>query len=85
MKGDVIKKPSDSVMDPEMSAEYDFSPGVRGKYAKRFAGVHNDVVVLEPDVAEIFHDSKSVNEALRVIAKLAEKQVVKNKSRQAVG
>jgi hypothetical protein len=29
---------------------------------------------LSPDVAEVFGDSKSVNEALRVIAKLAGKQ-----------
>ncbi len=80
-----MKKQTERVKDSEMSAEYDFSAGARGKYANRFAGVHNDVVVLEPDVAEIFHDSKSVNEALRVIAKLVEKQAVKNKSRQAVG
>ncbi len=80
-----MKKQPERVKDTDMSAEYDFSAGVRGKYAKRFSGVHNDVVVLEPDVAELFHDSKSVNEALRVIAKLAEQQVVKNKSRQAVG
>ena len=57
-----------------MLAEYDFSGGVRGKYVDRFQGVRNDVVVLAPDVVEVFGDSKSVNEALRVIARLAEKQ-----------
>ena len=36
-----------------MRAEYDFSGGVRGKYAKRYAQGSN-IVVLEPDVAEAF-------------------------------
>ena len=44
--------------------DYDFSKGVRGKYAARFAAGTN-VVVLSPDVAEVFPDSESVNEALR--------------------
>jgi hypothetical protein len=50
--------------EPEMREEYDFSSGVRGKYAKRFAEGTN-LVVLEPDVAKSFPDSTSVNEALR--------------------
>jgi hypothetical protein len=37
----------------EMLREYDFSKGVRGKYARRYARGSN-VVVLEPDVANIF-------------------------------
>ena len=78
MKGKTMSKHSDSVKEPDMLAEYDFSSGVRGMYADRFKGVKNDVVVLAPDVAEIFGDSKSVNEALRVIAKLAGKQVKKS-------
>ncbi len=50
--------------------EYDFSVGVRGKYAKRFAGGTN-IVVLEPDVAEMFPDSSSVNEALGALVRIA--------------
>ena len=50
-----------------MRAEYDFSAGVRGKYAARFAKGTN-VVVLDPDVAAVFSDSKAVNQALRVLA-----------------
>jgi len=47
-----------------MAAEYDFSKGVRGRYAARFpAGTK--VVVISPDVAQVFPDSASVNEALR--------------------
>jgi hypothetical protein len=48
----------------EMRAEYDFSTGVRGKYAARFAQ-GSKVVVLEPDVARIFRTARAVNAALR--------------------
>jgi len=48
----------------EMRAEYDFSKGVRGKYAKQYAEGTN-VVVLEPDIVREFPTAESVNEALR--------------------
>jgi hypothetical protein len=48
----------------EVRPEYDFSGGVRGKYAARFARGTN-VVVLAPDVADVFKTSKAVNAALR--------------------
>ncbi len=55
--------------DDEMLEEYDFSKGVRGKYVDRFKeGSHT--VVLSPDVAEVFTDSESVNEALRTLIKI---------------
>lgn len=57
----------------EMLNEYDFSEGVRGKYAKRYAKGSN-IVVLSPDVAKVFPDSRSVNEALRVLIKIAQQQ-----------
>jgi hypothetical protein len=50
--------------DTDMLEEYDFTGGVRGKYAKRYAEGSN-VVVIDPDVAEYFPDHDSVNEALR--------------------
>jgi len=62
----LIKKRERSSRVAEMRAEYDFSAGIRGKYAKRYAEGTN-VVALEPDVAELFPDSKSVNEALRAL------------------
>jgi hypothetical protein len=49
-----------------MRNEYDFSQGKRGKYAWRYAQGTN-VVVLEPDVAKVFSNSKSVNASLRKI------------------
>lgn len=48
----------------DMREEYDFSDGVRGKYAARFAEGSN-VVVLDPDVAGEFKTWKAVNDALR--------------------
>jgi hypothetical protein len=48
----------------EMREEYDFSQGVRGKYADRFRKGSN-VVVLEPDVAAEFPTPQAVNRALR--------------------
>jgi len=55
-----------------MLAEYDFSAGVRGKYAKRYAEGTN-IVVLEPDLAERFKDSESVNRALRELVAIADR------------
>jgi len=50
-----------------MLEEYNFSGGVRGKYAKRYAEGAN-VVVIDPDVAEYFPDHDAVNNALRSLA-----------------
>ena len=58
------------VPDPDMKEEYDFSKGVQGKYAQRYAE-GNNVVVLAPDVAAVFPDSEAVNTALRALITLA--------------
>jgi hypothetical protein len=47
-----------------MRNHYDFSKGVRGKYARRFRNLAR-TVVLDPDVAAIYRDSRAVNRALR--------------------
>lgn len=65
-----MKKAAKSPPNDEMRPEYDFSKGVRGKYARRYAQGTN-VVVLDPDVAAVFHDAASVNQALRKVAGLA--------------
>jgi hypothetical protein len=61
---------------PDMLDEYDFSQGVRGKYAKRYAQGTN-IVILAPDVAEFFPDSESVNAALRALVGVAQENVRK--------
>ncbi|HYY93467.1 MAG TPA: hypothetical protein VE713_03045 [Pyrinomonadaceae bacterium] len=59
----------------EMLDEYDFSQGAVGKYSKQYAEGAN-IVVLDPDVAEVFPDSEAVNQALRAIA-----QIIQQRSR----
>jgi hypothetical protein len=56
-----------------MRAEYDFSMGVRGKHAARYASGTN-VVVLDPDVAAIFPTAADVNDALRALAQIIERR-----------
>lgn len=59
--------------DPDMLEEYDFSNGVRGKYAKRYAEGTN-VVLIDPDVAEFFPDHDTVNDALRSLIRIIKKR-----------
>jgi hypothetical protein len=67
-----MKKTAKSKAKPEMLPEYDFSKGVRGKYAKCYAEGTN-VVVLSPDVAAVFPNAESVNKALRGLVEIAQK------------
>jgi hypothetical protein len=72
-----MKKTPKRSPTPELRDEYDFSKGVRGKYAQRFAEGTN-VVVLSPDVAEYFPDSATVNTALRALVNIARKKTKKS-------
>ena len=58
------KNPNEKPAPDEMRPEYDLRGGVRGKYYERYKAGTN-VVLLEPDVAKVFRDSATVNEALR--------------------
>lgn len=62
--GSYMKKAADPTDDDEMRAEYDLRGGVRGKYYERYRQGTN-VVLLDPDLADVFKDSASVNAALR--------------------
>ena len=53
-----------------MRKEYDFGGAAIGKYAGQYAEGTN-MVLLDPDVASAFPDSKSVNEALRSLVRIA--------------
>ena len=66
-------KKSSKKNDSDTQAEYDFSRGVRGKYARRYAQGTN-VVVLEPDVARAFPNAEAVNSSLRALAHIIRKQ-----------
>lgn len=56
-----------------MRKEYDFSKGVRGRYAKKYKAGTN-IVLLDPDVAKVFKTPGSVNQALRSLAEIIKAQ-----------
>jgi len=62
-------------MNDELRPEYDLAEllegGKTGKYAKQYRQGTN-LVLLAPDVAEVFTDEESVNEALRLVMQLAQ-------------
>jgi hypothetical protein len=58
----------------DMLPEYDFSHGVRGRHHRAYKAGTN-VVFLDTDVAEAFADSAAVNQALRLLVKLAKERV----------
>jgi hypothetical protein len=71
-----------SASDPdEILPEYDWSQAVRNPYAARYAAGSN-IVVLEPDVAAVFPNSASVNEALRSLASVMAGRKAKRPSRR---
>ena len=61
--------PSDD-MRPEYT--FDYATAVRGKYYRRLLKEGANVAVLEPDVANAFRDSASVNAALRSLLEVSE-------------
>jgi hypothetical protein len=78
-KGGFMKKEVDELED-ELRPEYDFSKmagGVRGKYVERYRAGTN-LVLLEPDIAKAFPTDASVNEALRLLIQIAQRQQPNN-------
>jgi len=64
----------------DLREEYDFSQlpgGIRGKYVKS-AQMGTNVVLLEPDIAQVFRTAEAVNQALRLLIHLAKTQVTPN-------
>jgi hypothetical protein len=68
-----MKKPATKPkkLKDTMCPEYDFSTAIRGKYSRAYQESTN-VVVLDPDVAARFKNSRAVNKALRAVLKAAE-------------
>ncbi|KAM3115734.1 hypothetical protein [Phormidesmis sp. 146-33] len=74
-----MKKEVDELED-ELRPEYDFSKmagGVRGKYVERYRAGTN-LVLLDPDIAQAFPTDASVNEALRLLLQIAQRQQSNN-------
>ena len=61
--------PSD---DMRSEHSFDYTTAVRGKYYRRLLKEGANVAVLEPDGAEAFRDSASVNAALRSLLEVSE-------------
>jgi hypothetical protein len=67
-------------LEDDLRPEYDFSKmkgGVRGKYVERYRTGTN-IVLLDPDVAQAFPTSEAVNEALRLLMQIAQRQKPNN-------
>src|SRR5215212_3038306 len=76
-KENFMKKVESEMEEDELRPEYDLSQlkgRVRGKYVERYRAGTN-LVLLESDVAAAFPDAKSVNEALRLLIKVAKNQI----------
>jgi hypothetical protein len=70
-----MKRKASKTDDDDLRPEYDetlIRSGVRGKYAERYKAGTN-LVFLAPDVAAAFPDAKAVNEALRLLMRVAKK------------
>jgi len=74
------KPKSTGDLRPEYDLDELLERGVRGKYAEKFAEGTN-VVLLDPDVAAAFPNEEAVNEALRLVMRLAE--LAKNSKNRA--
>jgi hypothetical protein len=71
-----MKKKVENEMEDELRPEYDFAQmegGVRGKYVEQYREGTN-LVLLDPDVAQAFPNDKAVNEALRLLIQVAQRQ-----------
>ncbi|MBI4317421.1 MAG: hypothetical protein HY675_02935 [Chloroflexi bacterium] len=70
-----MKNKTSSEAEDDLRPEYDLSKllkgGVRGKYAERYRA-STKAVVLAPDVAQAFPTEESVNEALRLVIRMAQ-------------
>jgi len=68
-----MKKDNSDELRPEYHRD-DLGHGIRGKYYDDFKAGTN-LVLLSPDVAQMFPDEQSVNDALRALIKVAQKSV----------
>ncbi|MDZ7960704.1 MAG: hypothetical protein RMY34_22950 [Aulosira sp. DedQUE10] len=71
-----MKKEVENEMEDELRPEYDFAQmngGIRGKYVERYRAGTN-LVLLDPDVAQAFPNDEAVNEALRLLIQVAQRQ-----------
>ena len=78
-----MRKESAAKRGDELRAEYDLSRlqgGVRGKYYRRATAGMN-LVLIEPDLANLFPDSAAVNRALRLLTEAAQAATTSKRNR----
>lgn len=71
-----MNKEVENEMEDELRPEYNFAQmegGVRGKYVERYHSGTN-LVLLDPDVARSFPNDAAVNDALRMLIQVAQRQ-----------
>jgi hypothetical protein len=69
-----MKKKSVADRGNDLREEYDLSQlkgGVRGKYYRQ-AMAGSNLVLIEPDLMDVFPDGEAVNRALRILAEAAQ-------------
>jgi hypothetical protein len=79
-----MKKVATKGTTDDLRAEYDLSHlkgGVRGKYYRQ-ATAGTNLVLVEPELAEVFPDTASVNRALRLLADTAEAATERPRARR---
>ena len=80
-----MKKKSKRDLDDDLRPEYDFSKmRIVARGPKRKAPKPK-IIHLQPDVAKTFPDDESVNEALRLLIRLAKDQIGQSPSKRHVG
>jgi hypothetical protein len=81
-----MKKASAKKTNDDLRSEYDLSQlkgGVRGKYYQEASAATN-LVLIDPDLSNVFPDTESVNRALRLLADTAESAASSKGHRSAV-
>ncbi|MEH1926604.1 MAG: hypothetical protein V7K14_25120 [Nostoc sp.] len=71
-----MKREVENEIEDELLSEYDFDQmegGIKGKYIERYRSGTN-LVLLDPDVAQAFPNDAAVNEALRMLIQVAQRQ-----------
>lgn len=75
LEWNINKEIKDDIED-KLRPEYDFAQtkgGVRGKYVERYR-LGTNLVLLDSDVAQAFPNDAAVNEALRLLMRVAQRQ-----------
>lgn len=80
-----MKKPSAKKNNDELRSEYDLSKlkgGVRGKYYRQAISGTN-LVLIDPELTDVFPNTEAVNRALRLLVDTAESATNASRNRRS--